>query len=160
MSDYRERRLVADISRDSPPPYTPPPPPPLSAAENEVLILLFCFAVWPSLFFSHLLLTIKTLHSLWSYDLFENNPTPKDLYSPGEGRHWGWAWMSDLPRTLKTSNISGSIITNFAKKVKVEFEMDTLLFLLVSWRPHNLLSVQTKGKEKISISGYKMEWDL
>merc|ERR1712004_785590 len=35
VSDFRERRLTADSSRDSPPPYTPPPPPPLSAAEKE-----------------------------------------------------------------------------------------------------------------------------
>ena len=35
--------------------------------------------------------------------------------------------MSNLPRTLKTSNISGSIITNFAKKVKVEFKMDDIV---------------------------------
>ena len=35
--------------------------------------------------------------------------------------------MSNLPRTLKTSDISGSIITNFDKKVKVEFEMDDIV---------------------------------
>ena len=34
--------------------------------------------------------------------------------------------MSNLPRALKTSDISGRIITNFAKKVKVEFKMDDI----------------------------------
>ena len=135
VSDYRERRLVADTSRDSPPPYTPPPPPPLSAAEKEVhnksfFILTCLWPDWPTVFFNKPdwppVFFNKSYTPHWGMICLRTTPQKGIIYiySPGEGRHWGWAWMSNLPWTLKTSDISGRIITNFAKKVKVEFKMD------------------------------------
>ena len=94
-----------------------------------------CWKGGTQIFSSRFAFNLGFLTCLWLYRSYTPHKnticlrtTPqKNLYSTGEGWHWGWAWMSDLPRTLKTSDISGSIITNFAKKVKVEFKMDDIV---------------------------------